>query len=109
MRASSPLIRVAAIALTTPVDDQISEMRMIYHIEKPPLAPRLHPLLRLVLRRVTEREVGAEVAIWDKKMYVSRPVFLPHETGIRTLRSWYAQFYDAQEGAPNVHTVAAQT
>lgn len=38
-------------------------------------------------------EVETELAIWDRKIFVERPVFLQHEGGIRSLRRWYAQFY----------------
>lgn len=93
VRVEERFFRLAAIALTTPVDDETSELRMIYLIERPRYAPFLHPLLRELFRMTTDGEVDSEIAIWDRKVFSERPVFLRHETGIRALRRWYAQFY----------------
>jgi hypothetical protein len=97
-----PLLSVTAVALTTPIDERTSQMRMLYYLRKPARFPFLVPALKLVFRREALREVRAEVNIWDHKIHQSHPVLLPHEKGIRALRRWYAQFYpsDVPAGEP---------
>lgn len=116
VRVTTSIMDISAIALTTPVDEQLSEMRMIYLIKRPPFAPLLHPLLRAIFRITAYGEVDAEAAIWDRKIYQRRPILLPHEKGIRALRRWYEQFYEvdptetsgeksaspARHGAPDI-------
>ncbi|WP_264931072.1 Rieske 2Fe-2S domain-containing protein [Streptomyces sp. A012304] len=93
VRAHGPVLSVTAVALTTPVDDRTSEMRMLYYLRKPPRLPFLAPALKLVFRAEALAEVREEVRIWDHKIHQPRPVLLSHERGIRALRRWYAQFY----------------
>ncbi len=95
VRAHGPVLSVTAVALSTPVDDRTSELRMLYYLRKPRRLPFLTPLLKLVFRAEALGEVREEVRIWDHKIHQARPVLLPHEKGIRALRRWYAQFYPA--------------
>lgn len=88
-----PVLSVTSIALTTPVDDHTSELRVLHYLRKPSRAPFLVPLFKFVFRREALDEVREEVGIWDHKIHRARPVLLPHEKGIRALRRWYAQFY----------------
>ncbi|WP_234365752.1 Rieske (2Fe-2S) protein [Streptomyces sp. RTd22] len=97
VRVLGPVLSVTAVALTTPVDDRTSEMRMLYYVRKPARLPFLAPALKLVFRAEALREVREEVRIWDHKVHQPRPVLLPHEKGIRALRRWYAQFYPADD------------
>ncbi|MER6157850.1 Rieske 2Fe-2S domain-containing protein [Streptomyces sp. NPDC001868] len=106
VRAHGPVLSVTAVALSTPVDDRTSELRMLYYLRKPARLPFLTPLFKLVFRAEALGEVREEVRIWDHKIHQARPVLLPHEKGIRALRRWYAQFYPAggagevREGEP---------
>ncbi|MGW1779380.1 Rieske 2Fe-2S domain-containing protein [Streptomyces sp. NPDC002143] len=93
VRTHGPVLSVTAVALSTPVDDHTSELRMLYYLRKPSRARFLTPALKLVFRAEALGEVREEVRIWDHKIHRSRPVLLPHEKGIRALRRWYAQFY----------------
>lgn len=97
VRVLGPVLSLTAVALTTPVDDRTSEMRMLYYVRKPARLPFLAPVLKLVFRAEALREVREEVRIWDHKVHQPRPVLLPHEKGIRALRRWYAQFYPADD------------
>lgn len=94
VRTTGRHFEATAIAFTTPIDATRSELRMTYFLGRPSRLPFLAPLVPWVFARVSDPEVEAEVAIWDRKRYLTRPVLLPHETGIRELRRWYAQFYD---------------
>ncbi|WP_211268561.1 Rieske 2Fe-2S domain-containing protein [Actinoplanes subtropicus] len=98
VRVEGPVLSLTAVALTTPVDDRTSEMRMLYYVRKPARLPFLAPLLKLVFRREALAEVREEVRIWDHKIHQARPVLLPHEKGIKALRRWYAQFYPGTPG-----------
>jgi phenylpropionate dioxygenase-like ring-hydroxylating dioxygenase large terminal subunit len=98
VRVHGSLLSLTAIALTTPVDDRTSELRMLYYIRKPARLPFLTPLLKLVFRAEALGEVRQEARIWDHKIHQQRPVLLPHEKGIRALRRWYAQFYPSADG-----------
>ncbi|MFF6781164.1 Rieske 2Fe-2S domain-containing protein [Streptomyces sp. NPDC012510] len=98
VRAHGPVLSVTAVALSTPVDDRTSELRMLYYLRKPRRLPFLTPLWKLVFRADALGEVREEVRIWDHKIHQTRPVLLPHEKGIRALRRWYAQFYPAPAG-----------
>lgn len=94
VRTHGPVLSVTAVALSTPVDDTTSELRMLYYLRHPARATRfLTPALKLLFRAEALGEVREEVRIWDHKIHRSRPVLLPHEKGIRELRRWYAQFY----------------
>jgi phenylpropionate dioxygenase-like ring-hydroxylating dioxygenase large terminal subunit len=93
VRTHGPVLSVTAVALSTPVDDRTSELRMLYYIRKPARLPFLTPLAKLVFRMEALDEVREEVEIWDHKIHQARPVLLPHEKGIKALRRWYAQFY----------------
>ncbi|MEV7892165.1 Rieske 2Fe-2S domain-containing protein [Streptomyces sp. NPDC002817] len=93
VRTHGPVLSVTAVALSTPVDDRTSELRMLYYIRKPAWLPFLTPLAKLVFRMAALDEVRKEVGIWDHKIYQAHPVLLPHEKGIKALRRWYAQFY----------------
>ncbi|WP_234383289.1 Rieske 2Fe-2S domain-containing protein [Streptomyces dysideae] len=93
VRTHGPVLSVTAVALSTPVDDRTSELRMLYYLRKPARAPFLTPALKLVFRAEALGEVHEEVRIWDYKIHQPRPVLLPHEKGIKALRRWYAQFY----------------
>ncbi|MGW1270364.1 Rieske 2Fe-2S domain-containing protein [Streptomyces sp. NPDC002491] len=95
VRTHGPLLSVTAVALTTPVDDRTSELRMLYYIRKPARLPLLTPLAKLVFRIEALDEVRMETAIWDQKIHRPHPILLPHEKGIRALRRWYTQFYPA--------------
>ncbi|MDX3309197.1 Rieske 2Fe-2S domain-containing protein [Streptomyces sp. NPDC054884] len=97
VRTHGPLLSVTAVALSTPVDDRTSELRMLYYVRRPRRAPFLTPVLKLVFRAAALGEVRQEARIWDHKIHRARPVLLPHEKGIRALRRWYAQFYPETE------------
>jgi phenylpropionate dioxygenase-like ring-hydroxylating dioxygenase large terminal subunit len=98
VRVHGHYFSVTTVALTTPIDETSSEMRLLNYIAKPPLLPFLHPVLKLIFRRVALPEVRHEVRIWDQKVHRPRPVLLPHEQGIRALRRWYGQFYPTVQG-----------
>ncbi|WP_405818880.1 Rieske 2Fe-2S domain-containing protein [Streptomyces sp. NBC_01390] len=102
VRVHGPVLSVTAVALTTPVDDRTSELRMLYYVRKPARFPLrlLTPLLKLVFRAEALGEVREEVEIWDHKIHQARPVLLPHEKGIRALRRWYMQFYPSEVTIP---------
>lgn len=93
VRVHGPVLSVTAVALTTPVDERTSEMRMLYYVRKPSWAPFLVPALKLIFQFEALREVRHEVRIWDHKIHQPHPILLPHENGIKALRRWYAQFY----------------
>lgn len=109
VRVHGPVLSVTAVALSTPVDDRTSELRMLYYLRKPRRLPFLTPLFKLVFRAEALGEVREEIRIWDHKIHQARPVLLPHEKGIRALRRWYAQFYPgpAGEAPPRPDAAAA--
>jgi phenylpropionate dioxygenase-like ring-hydroxylating dioxygenase large terminal subunit len=96
VRVHGSMLSLTAIALTNPIDDRTSELRMLYHLRKPAGMPFLTPALKLVFRTQAFGEVREETRIWDHKIHRARPVLLPHENGIKALRRWYAQFYPAE-------------
>lgn len=96
VRVHGSMLSLTAIALTNPIDDRTSELRMLYHLRKPAGMPFLTPALKLVFRTQAFGEVREETRIWDHKIHRARPVLLPHEHGIKALRRWYAQFYPAE-------------
>ncbi|WP_460067869.1 Rieske 2Fe-2S domain-containing protein [Streptomyces sp. YKOK-I1] len=100
VRTHGPVLSVTAVALSTPVDEHTSELRMLYYLRKPARARFLTPALKLVFRAEALDEVREEVHIWDHKIHQPRPVLLPHEQGIRHLRRWYAQFYPSETATP---------
>ncbi|MET7475939.1 Rieske 2Fe-2S domain-containing protein [Streptomyces sp. NPDC005648] len=102
VRTHGPALSVTAVALSTPVDETTSELRMLYYLRHPGRGGLrfLTPALKLVFRAEALGEVREEVRIWDHKIHQARPVLLPHEQGIKRLRRWYAQFYPAPDPAP---------
>ncbi|WP_222829198.1 Rieske 2Fe-2S domain-containing protein [Segniliparus rotundus] len=99
VRTHGRALSVTAIALTTPVDDTTSEIRMLYLLRKPAKAPFLVPLYKFLFKRLAFPEVRHEMRIWDMKIHQPRPVMLPHENGIKALRRWYKQFYPVSSDA----------
>ncbi|TDZ78938.1 3-ketosteroid-9-alpha-monooxygenase oxygenase subunit [Mycobacteroides salmoniphilum] len=103
VRTQGRFFSMTALALTTPIDAERSEMTMLYYVRKPRgAALALTPLLKLIFRISAFKEVHHEVAIWDNKIHRAKPILLPHEQGIRALRQWYQQFYppaDQLDGA----------
>ncbi len=69
VRVHGPVLSVTAVALTTPVDDRTSELRMLYYVRKPARLPFLTPVLKLVFRAAALGEVREEVRIWDHKIH----------------------------------------
>jgi nitrite reductase/ring-hydroxylating ferredoxin subunit len=108
VRVIGPVLSLTAVALTTPVDERTSELRMLYYIRKPARLPILAPVLKLVFRMEALGEVREEVRIWDHKIHQPRPVLLPHERGIKALRRWYAQFYPSDVTAGVASDVASE-
>ncbi|WP_245568450.1 Rieske 2Fe-2S domain-containing protein [Nocardia concava] len=104
VRTAGPTITLTAIALTNPIDDTTSELRMLYYVRRPAGIPFATPILKLAFRLVALREVREELGIWDHKIHRPRPVLLPHEKGIKALRRWYAQFYQPQPADAAVAT-----
>lgn len=100
VRTVGRYITTTTIALTTPVDDSVSELRLLHYVKRKPNAPWLTPLQKAFFSYIARPEVLEEKRIWDHKVWRERPILLPHETGIRALRRWYAQFYadEQQDG-----------
>ncbi len=99
VRVHGALLSLTAVALTNPIDDRTSELRMLYYLRKPARLPFLVPILKLAFRTQAFGEVREEIGIWDHKIHQARPVLLPHEKGIKALRRWYAQFYRETAGS----------
>ena len=96
--ATGPM-NLRALALTTPLDEGYSEMRLLSSLENPLGSRILGALLRWYYSERSSAEVSIEEKIWDNKTHLPRPVFLPHEKGIRRLRDWYQQFYEGAAAA----------
>jgi hypothetical protein len=92
-------MNLLALALTTPLDQGYSEMRLLSSIKNPLGSRILGALMRWYYSERSSAEVSIEEKIWDNKTHLSRPVLLPHEKGIRRLRDWYQQFYEGAAAA----------
>jgi nitrite reductase/ring-hydroxylating ferredoxin subunit len=82
--------RFCVMALTTPIDDAVSEMRLLVTARGPAL---LGLAQALGVRQIAARDLDLEGPIWEHKRYVARPPYLPHERTQRRIREWYSQFY----------------
>jgi len=83
----------AAIALSTPINDQYSELRMIVTAKKPRYAPWFAYILRSNILRIAYQDLVKEGTIWSNKRYYEQPIFQAHERTTPIFKRWYQQFY----------------
>lgn len=109
VRTAGRYMTTTTVALTTPIDDRASELHLLHYIKRAELGRVLVPFQKLFFNLVAGPEIREERRIWDAKIWRERPILLPHETGIRALRRWYAQFYasaDEEDAIVSPHIAA---
>jgi len=85
-----------AIALSTPIDGEWSELRLLFTAKKPRFMPWLALLFRRNIRARAISDLRHEGEIWDHKRYLARPMLQAHESTTPKFRKWYQQFYEGQ-------------
>jgi nitrite reductase/ring-hydroxylating ferredoxin subunit len=79
--------------LMTPIDSESTDLRLLVYAADLFGLPMSRFLHALIVRQITSPDVDLEHLIWNHKIYLERPVFLPHEQTQRKIRNWYQQFY----------------
>ena len=77
----------------TPIDEETVDLRVMYLVDEGEDARELSPGARAMLEAVAAT-IGDDVPIWEHKVYRERPVLVPGDGPIGTLRSWARQFYE---------------
>jgi nitrite reductase/ring-hydroxylating ferredoxin subunit len=85
----------SVLALTTPIDEHASELRLLVAADDVLGIPLSRFLHAFVLRSVAASDLAIEGRIWGYKKWVARPLFLGHERVQRQIRAWYQQFYES--------------
>lgn len=92
----TPVVRLAVLLTTTPVDAEHVELCMEVAIEKS--NSRLRDLaLRAWMPREISREFERDIPVWEAKIYCERPLICRTEGDILRVRRWAAQFYGASQ------------
>jgi len=79
--------------LMTPIDSESSDLRLLVYAADLFHLPMSRWLHGLIVRQITRPDVDLEERVWNHKVYLPRPVFLPQEQTQRKIRSWSQQFY----------------
>ena len=88
------------LTATTPIDDEHVELRLLFLVHEGAGATELSPASRAALQATIEN-TARDVPIWEHKVYRERPVLVPGDGPIQTLRKWARQFY-IDDGEPSV-------
>jgi len=92
----TPMVELAVLLTTTPLDEQHVELRMEVAIKKS--GNRLRDLaLRAWMPREISREFERDIPVWEAKIYCERPLVCRTEGDILRVRRWAAQFYGASQ------------
>jgi nitrite reductase/ring-hydroxylating ferredoxin subunit len=86
--------------LFLPVDSETSEVRILVCAADLFGLPMSRLLHAWIVRRITAPDVKLESLIWTNKLYLLRPVLLPHERSQRRIREWSRQFYETADRSP---------
>lgn len=89
------MVDSAALALSTPIDEEESELRLLFTAKKPRWAPPLGLLFRRNIHARARRDLLREGRIWEHKRWLPRPLIQAHEPTTPIFRKWYQQFYEA--------------
>ncbi len=88
------LVETRVLVLSTPVDEETSDLRMLVSATNLGRVPLTSWILTRAVALLTKRDVDKEVEIWSHKRWIERPVFVGAERTQRKIRSWYRQFYE---------------
>jgi len=47
----------------------------------------------ILMRRIHQLQIERDIRIWNRKMYISRPILTKEDKMIKAFRRWYSQFY----------------
>lgn len=84
--------RVCFLTATTPVDDEVCELRLHFLVHQPDAeGPELTPANRALVESIAEN-TSRDVPIWEHKRYVEKAPLVPDDGPILMLRRWARQF-----------------
>jgi hypothetical protein len=78
----------------TPIDEEHVNHRLTIWVKKTRI-PGWTWLLKQFLVSQMMATYVEDMAIWQNKAYLARPVLCSYDGAIMKLRNWYAQFYEA--------------
>lgn len=90
-------LRVRMLALSTPTTPGRVDIRLAVSLaedHKLPLKRLSAPITHLAVMRSIVADFGQDMAIWENKRYLRRPVLVKDDGPIGKFRSWCQQFYE---------------
>jgi 3-ketosteroid 9alpha-monooxygenase subunit A len=97
-RVHTTPVNLILLVAYTPIDAATTAIRLSFTFEKTriPLLDRVLPFF--LLRDATE-DFARDIPIWEKKVYLERPLLAAGDGPIMKLRRWAQQFYPAAPAA----------
>ena len=80
------------LTATTPIDDELVELRLLFLVREPEGATEISPAGRAAIQ-ATMDNTARDVPIWEHKVYRERPPLVAGDGPIGVLRKWARQFY----------------
>jgi len=91
-RVATPAVNLILLVTYTPLDEETLAINLSYTFQKRGIPVVDWILPRLVLRDAKE-DYARDIPIWEKKIYLERPLLARGDGPIMKLRAWAQQFY----------------
>ncbi|HZP30273.1 MAG TPA: Rieske 2Fe-2S domain-containing protein [Acidimicrobiia bacterium] len=91
---SNGTLPVRFLTATTPIDDELVELRLLFLVHEGDDATELSPAGKAVVDAIAEN-TARDVPIWEHKVYREHPPLVAGDGPIGVLRKWARQFYEA--------------
>ena len=97
-------LRVRMLAMSTPTTPGEVDIRLAVAVRatRPALTPVL-PLLHLAAAAGVVHDFRQDMAVWESKRYLGRPVLAEGDGPVGAFRKWCRQFYPASPASTSAH------
>jgi nitrite reductase/ring-hydroxylating ferredoxin subunit len=89
----TPGTQAMVFSSITPIDEERVDHRLTIWVMKTRIPGWTWLLKRFLVSQMMATYVE-DMAIWENKAYLARPVLCSYDSAIMKLRNWYAQFYE---------------
>ena len=89
-------VTATSIALTTPINQNFVQFRLLTFGKKSNYFPGLGNIFRFLQDFYAFNDLLLEGSVWNHKIYKQRPLLQQNERTIPKFRAWYKQFYETK-------------